>query len=56
MNMPNPMNYDSDVDYYEALEDYQARSNRRPHIEDDNDFKPVDDDCQYWESNCYGRG
>lgn len=29
--MPNPRNYDSDVDYYEAREAYQVYLDGKPH-------------------------
>lgn len=25
-------------------------------VEPDDNFEPYDDDCDYWKSNCYGRG
>lgn len=31
MRMPNPRNYDSDWDYYEACEAYQAYLDGKPH-------------------------
>lgn len=43
--------FDNPDDYYESLEE---RPQRDEPPEDDED--PADDDCDYWKSNCYGRG
>ncbi|EIG23638.1 hypothetical protein HMPREF1054_1926 [Haemophilus paraphrohaemolyticus HK411] len=42
------------MDYYEQFEEQE--SNKDDFIEPDDDFEPYDDDCEYWKSNCYGRG
>lgn len=43
--------FDNPDDYYESLEE---RPQRDEPPEDDEE--PTDDDCEYWKSNCYGRG
>ncbi|TNG94032.1 hypothetical protein FHQ28_05420 [Pasteurellaceae bacterium USgator11] len=49
-------NCDSDEDYYAQFEDHEDESEP-----DDDDWDAWGDeqhpqDCDYWQSNCYGRG
>ena len=37
--------FDSPDDYYEQFEDIRA-----------DEISALDDDCEYWKTNCYGRG
>lgn len=50
----SPWECESDVDYYEQFE--EQVTNEDDFIEPDDDFEPFDNDCEYWKSNCYGRG
>lgn len=43
---------DSDVDYYEQFN----LQPERDEPDDREDDRYDDRDCDYWESNCYGRG
>lgn len=62
MRFPNPMNYDSDVDYYEDLAKYYGKSSVsveddfEEESEDEFEDTDTDTDCTYWASNCYGKG
>lgn len=45
--------FDNPDDYYEQFEfETQPQSDDF----DDDDTQDIDDDCEYWKSNCYGRG
>ncbi len=44
---------DSDQDYHAQFEQ-QDENEIDP--DDSDNFVPCDDDCNYWKSNCYGRG
>jgi hypothetical protein len=48
-----PECFDSDWDYYDQFEDEDEREEDFDDFDDD--YIP-DRDCDYWESNCYGRG
>lgn len=52
MTAPQPQDFESEGDYMRALREYW-KYHAEPD-EDDNGF--CDGDCDYWESNCYGRG
>ena len=44
--------FDSPDDYYEQFEDIRADDEDVP----DDEISALDDDCEYWKTNCYGRG
>ena len=44
--------FDSPDDYYEQFEDIRADEEDVP----DDEISALDDDCEYWKTNCYGRG
>ena len=44
--------FDSPDDYYEQFEDIRADDEYVP----DEEISALDDDCEYWKTNCYGRG
>ncbi|MCI7353002.1 MAG: hypothetical protein SPE06_07105 [[Actinobacillus] rossii] len=50
------------IDYYydnvflAPPEDEEDRIDDEDFAEPDDNFEPYDDDCDYWKSNCYGRG
>ena len=49
----NPYLFDSDLDYYESLQSWRDKTEDDKEI----DYSPYccQQDCDYWESNCYGR-
>lgn len=43
----------------DSADDYYAQFEIEPESDfyvPDDDIRPYDDDCDYWKSNCYGRG
>lgn len=44
--------FDSPEDYYEQFEDIRTDQEDVP----DEEISALDDDCEYWKTNCYGRG
>lgn len=48
----SPWQCDSDHDYYDQFDRDETENDEPPE-----DWRePEDGDCEYWESNCYGRG
>lgn len=48
----SPLECDSADDYYEQFEDIRSGEEDAP----DDEICALDDDCEYWKTNCYGRG
>lgn len=48
----SPWQCDSDQDYYAQFEE----PNYEPDRPEEDWREPKDADCEYWQSNCYGRG
>lgn len=55
----SPWLCDSDHDYYAQFEEpnYEQDEPEEDWREPEEDWRePEDADCEYWQSNCYGRG
>lgn len=50
----SPWECDSADDYYEQFEDQAVDEEDCDEALDD--FEAASNDCEYWETNCYGRG
>lgn len=58
LKFKGPYDFDSDQDYYEYLQQvedyYNSLNDREP--DDPDEPEAEDRDCDYWASNCWGRG
>lgn len=48
--------FENDVDYYAQFDDDDYREVLGDNYPDEQDLDFEDRDCDYWTSNCYGRG